>query len=257
MAGILDSKTVVITGGSGLIGSAFVRAVAAAGGTPVVADKNLPAADALRDALRKEGLKAESLDLDITSRESWSQGLAALKGRLGTVDAVVNCAYPRSPGYGKRFEEVTYEEFNGSVDPHLGGYFLGMQQAAVFFLAQGHGNIVNIASIYGVIAPRFQVYAGTPMTMPVQYAAIKAGVIHLTRYVARYYQGKNIRCNCISPGGVLDRQPEAFLKAYGEFCSNKGMLEPGDLAGTLVFLLSDASSAMNGQNLVVDDGFAL
>jgi NAD(P)-dependent dehydrogenase (short-subunit alcohol dehydrogenase family) len=253
----LDSKVVVITGGSGLIGSTFVRAVAGAGGLPVIADRNLPAAEELRSSLRAEGLESEAVDLDITSRDSWTAAFSRLKEGFGKVDAVVNCAYPKGKGYGKRFEDVTYEEFNESVDPHLGGYFLGMQRAGVFFEAQGFGNIVNIASIYGVIAPRFQIYAGTPMTTPVQYAAIKAGVIHLTRYVARYYQGKGIRCNCISPGGILDRQPESFLRNYGSFCSSKGMLVPGDLAGALIFLVSDASRYMNGQNLVVDDGFTL
>ena len=117
--------------------------------------------------------------------------------------------------------------------------------------------MVNMASVYGLIAPRFELYNGTSMTMPVEYAAIKSGVIQLTRYFAQYFKADNIRVNCLSPGGILDKQPQAFLDAYGEFCGAKGMLDPDDLTGALLFLLSDASKHMTGQNLPVDDGFSL
>jgi len=111
--------------------------------------------------------------------------------------------------------------------------------------------------VYGFLAPRFEVYDGTPMTMPVEYAVIKAGVLQLTRYLARYLAGQNIRVNAISPGGIEDGQPAAFQAAYRSFCLNKGMLETRDVCGALLFLLSDLSAFVNGQNLVVDDGFSL
>ena len=140
---------------------------------------------------------------------------------------------------------------------NLGGYFLTSQQFAKYFHKQGYGNIINLASIYGVIAPRFEVYNNTPMTMPVEYAAIKSGLIHLTKYMAKYFKGKNIRVNTISLGGIEDKQPEAFLKAYKDFCLNKGMLNAKDVSGTVLYLLSDLSEFVNGQNIVVDDGFTL
>ena len=95
------------------------------------------------------------------------------------------------------------------------------------------------------------------MTSPVEYAVIKSGLIHLTKYMAKYFKGKNIRINTISPGGILNNQPEEFLKKYNDQCSQKGMLEAKDLNGTLLFLLSDASCYINGQNILVDDGFCL
>jgi len=107
------------------------------------------------------------------------------------------------------------------------------------------------------MAPRFEVYADTPMTMPVEYAAIKSSIIHLTRYFAQYFKGCGIRCNAISPGGILDRQPESFLEAYKSHCAEKGMLDAGDMCGPLIFLLSDDAKFINGQNLIVDDGFSL
>ena len=95
------------------------------------------------------------------------------------------------------------------------------------------------------------------MTTPVEYAAIKSGLIHLTKYMAKYFKGMNIKVNTLSPGGIFDNQPTEFLEAYKKECSNKGMLDKSDLRGTLVYLLSDMSLYVNGQNIIVDDGFVL
>ena len=107
------------------------------------------------------------------------------------------------------------------------------------------------------MAPRFEIYGETAMTMPIEYAAIKSGLIHLTKYMAKYFKGDNIRVNTLSPGGILDEQPEEFIKAYNEQCLTKGMLAPKDIEGALLFLLSENSRYINGQNLIVDDGFSL
>lgn len=152
---------------------------------------------------------------------------------------------------------MEYSDFVENLSSNLGGYFLASQRYAKYFQKQGYGNIVNIASIYGVVAPKFDIYDETEMTSPVEYAVIKAGLIHLTKYMAKYLKGKNIRINTISPGGILNNQPKQFLKKYNNQCSTKGMLDAKDLNGTLIFLLSDASSYLNGQNIVVDDGFCL
>jgi NAD(P)-dependent dehydrogenase (short-subunit alcohol dehydrogenase family) len=144
-----------------------------------------------------------------------------------------------------------------NVDSHLGGYFLVAQQFCMAFKAQGHGNLINMSSIYGSMAPRFEVYEGTPMTMPVEYAAIKSAVVHLTRYFAQYFKGHGIRVNCLSPGGIRDNQPADFLAAYNARCASKGMLAPEDVVGALLFLLSDESRYINGQNILVDDGFSI
>lgn len=116
---------------------------------------------------------------------------------------------------------------------------------------------MNMSSIYGSMAPRFEVYEGTSMTMPVEYAAIKSAVEHLTRYFASYFKGCGIRVNSLSPGGILQAQPQVFLDAYNQHCASKGMLLPEDLTGALIYLLSDESRYMTGQNLIVDDGFSL
>lgn len=255
---LLTDKVVVITGGAGFLGRQFCAAVAEQGGIAVVADIDAEAAARVSEEIVSiyPG-RAEAVSLDITSHASVSSLIAGLMAKYGRIDAVVNNAYPRNQNYGRKLEDVTYADFCANVDSHLGGYFLMAQQFGLFFRRQGSGNIVNMASIYGVMAPRFEVYADTPMTMPVEYAAIKSAVIHLTRYFAQYFKGDGIRVNCLSPGGILDQQPEAFLQKYNAHCNGKGMLDSRDINGSLLFLLSDASRYVTGQNLVVDDGFSL
>jgi NAD(P)-dependent dehydrogenase (short-subunit alcohol dehydrogenase family) len=235
-----------------------VRAIAASGGTAVVADIDQGAATQVaEDVGSAYPGGCDAAVLDITHQDSISEVIRRTEERHGRVDAVVNNAYPRNARYGRRVEEVTYEDFCDNTSAHLGGYFLVMQQFALHFRSKGGGNIVNMSSIYGVMAPRFEVYAGTSMTMPVEYAAIKSGIVHLTRYFAQYFKRNGVRVNCISPGGVRGNQPQAFLQKYDAYCGGKGMLDAADVSGTLVFLLSDASRHVNGQNLIVDDGFSL
>ncbi len=255
---LLADKVVVITGGAGFLGRQFCAVVAEQGGIAVVADIDAKAATRVAEEIVATCPgRAEAASLNITSLASVSAFIAGLMEKHGRIDAVVNNAYPRNQNYGRKLEDVTYEDFCGNVDSHLGGYFLVTQQFGLFFRGQGGGNIINMASIYGVMAPRFEVYADTPMTMPVEYAAIKSAIIHLTRYFAQYFKGDGIRVNCLSPGGILDKQPEAFLQKYNAHCNSKGMLDSRDINGSLLFLLSDASRYVTGQNLIVDDGFSL
>lgn len=255
---LLAKKVVVVTGGAGLLGREFCTAIASHGGTAVVADRDHDSARRIADQICDQYPgHACAAAMDITDKDSINTVITALRADQGGIDAVVNNAYPRNARYGRRMEGVTYDDFCDNVGMHLGGYFLVAQQFAAFFRVQGRGHIVNMSSIYGFMAPRFDVYEGTEMTMPVEYAAIKSGVLHLTRYFAQYLKGTGIRVNAISPGGILDRQPETFLQKYKGMCASKGMLEKNDITGTLVFLLSDMSAYMNGQNLIVDDGFSL
>jgi len=256
---MLNDKVVIVTGGAGLIGRAFVRCIVEHSGIAIVADVNKQAGSEFIEGLKTDDpqAKVEFVEVDITSKESLAKMLSCLHDKHGRIDALVNNAYPRNKNYGSKFEEVTYDDFCQNVSMHLGGYFLASQQVANYFKQQGHGSIINMASIYGVVAPRFSVYEHTPMTMPVEYAAIKSAIIHLTKYLAQYLKGDNIRVNCISPGGILDGQPAEFLSRYNSFAASKGMLDANDLQGTLLFLLSDMSKFVNGQNIVVDDGWSL
>ena len=255
MSELVRDKVVIVTGGAGLLGRTFCQAIADNGGIAVVAEYDIAIAEKLCTSLGNAYIVPAQVD--ITDKASVETLIATISKKYGKIDALVNSAYPRNKNYGKHFFEVTYNDFCENLGMNLGGYFLTSQQFATYFEKQGYGNIINLASIYGVIAPRFEIYDNTPMTMPVEYAAIKSGLIHLTKYMAKYFKGKNIRVNTISLGGIEDKQPEPFLKAYKEFCLNKGMLNAKDIAGTVLYLLSDLSEFVNGQNIVVDDGFTL
>ena len=255
---MINNKVIIVTGGCGLIGRNFIKAIAGAGGVAVIADIDPEAgARAVSDLTLKGIGKVDFVEMDITNETSIETAIFKINDSYGKIDALVNSAYPRNKSYGRSFYDVKYSDFCENMGLNLGGYFLTSQKFAKYFTEQGYGNIINISSIYGVIAPKFEVYEGTKMTMPVEYAAIKSGLIHLTKYMAKYFKGKNIRVNAISPGGIADGQPEEFLKAYGEQCMTKGMLEAKDIEGTLLFLLSDLSQYINGQNIIVDDGFGL
>lgn len=256
---MIDKKIIVITGGAGLLGNAFCEIIIQNGGISVIADldekKGLKVEKEFKDKFNSENVFYHKLD--ITSKASINELIKKLIEKYGKIDALVNNAYPRNKNYGRHFFDVEYGDFCENVNMHLGGYFLMCQQFAKYFKEQGFGNIINIASIYGVIAPKFEIYENTQMTTPVEYAVIKSGIIHLTKYLAKYLKGTGIRVNSISPGGILDNQPEIFVKKYNSYCSTKGMLDAQDIVGTLLFLLSDESKYVNGQNIIIDDGFTL
>lgn len=256
---MLEGKVVVVVGGAGRLGQEFARAILAHGGVAIVADRRKAAAlQAARGFARRMGAgRSLGFAVDITDARSLDRLIAQVLGRFSRVDALVNCAYPKNRSYGKDLLDVRYRDFCENLSTHLGGYFIASQRFARQFMKQDSGTIVNVASIYGMVAPRFDLYRGTTMGMPVEYAAIKAGLLHLTRYFAKRLAGRNIRVNSISPGGIADGQDARFLARYRAYCMNKGMLDPADVSGALVFLLSDASRFVNGQNVVVDDGFSI
>jgi NAD(P)-dependent dehydrogenase (short-subunit alcohol dehydrogenase family) len=122
-------------------------------------------------------------------------------------------------------------------------------------VSQGKGSIINISSIYGVVANDPGLYTGTNMLQPPTYNFVKAGMINFTRYLANYYGKRGVRANCISPGGYFDNQPEPFVKNYEERVPLGRMLGNEDIKGAVVFLASDASAYVTGTNLMVDGGW--
>jgi NAD(P)-dependent dehydrogenase (short-subunit alcohol dehydrogenase family) len=256
----LKNKIVVITGGAGLIGKGFVRAVVENGGTAIIADIDEISGNNVKDEISKESGtdKIEFNKVDITSRESIQVMIDAIIKKHKVIDALVNNAYPRNSNYGRKFEDVTYQDFCENVNLHLGGYFLMTQEISRVMVKQKKGVIVYIASIYGFMAPRFELYENTGFTSPVEYSAIKGGLLSLTKYLASYLGKHDIRVNAISPGGVFDNQPESFVRQYSNktIIGNR-MAETDDLTGALVFLLSDSSRYVTGQNIVVDGGWSI
>lgn len=252
----LHDKTLVIVGAAGRIGQQILRSAIDAGANVMAFDSDIDAVNQLENKYGKHASLIYGL-IDITDIKSIEQMLETGERRFGRIDGAVNTAYPRNTNYGSKFFDVTYEDFCENLSLHLGGYFLFMQRCAKFSIErETKFSLINMSSIYGVMAPRFDIYKDTEMTMPVEYAAIKSGLVHLTRY-ANAYTRKGFRANCISPGGILAGQNSDFLENYNIHCMTKGMLDSRDIIGTILFLLSDASAYIVGQNIIIDDGFSL
>ena len=256
----LSNKTVIITGGAGLIGSAFSKACVEYNANVIVIDIDEKRGNELIDGIKMETKNQNIMfqKCDITNAIEIQHLIDLVSDKFGRIDALVNNAYPRNKNYGKIFEEVEFADFCENVNLHVGGYFLITQQVAKAMIKQKHGNIINMASIYGFAAPRFEIYAGTKMTVPVEYAVVKGAIINLTKYLASYLGRYNIRVNSISPGGIYNNQPDEFTKAYSEkVVLGNRMGNVNDLVDVLAFLLSDGSTYITGQNMIVDGGWSL
>tara|TARA_B100001057_G_scaffold218174_1_gene218312 strand:+ start:3099 stop:3875 length:777 start_codon:yes stop_codon:yes gene_type:complete len=252
----LDKKNILIFGATGLIGKVLVKEFLSFGSSVIAVDIDSKALKNQKNIY--ENLKYHSLEADITNLDSITNIFDYTDNNIGIIDAAINLTYPKNNKYGEQFWDVSFDSFSDNVSNHLGGYFLIMQQCAKYSLDNKIPfSLVNFASIYGVIAPKFDIYKKTNMTLPVEYAAIKAAIIHLSSYVSALTKGSEFRVNCISPGGILDGQEEEFLKNYKAHSRKKGMLNPQDLIGTVAFLCSDSSKYICGQNIIIDDGFTL
>ncbi|OUS31473.1 flagellin modification protein A [Gammaproteobacteria bacterium 45_16_T64] len=253
---MLDNEKIVVVGAGGLLGTRVVATLLARGASVIALDIDV---ENMRTKLSSNGISFDNANLccdrlDVNDEDDVKSFFSSLVGMTGAV----NCCYPRNENYGKALLDVSLDSFNQNLTLNIGSTFLFSQQCLVYFLEnKARISLVNISSVYGVVAPSFDVYDNTSMTMPVEYAAIKAAVIHLNRYFAAYAKDSNFRINSVSPGGVLDKQPTEFLERYKSKCLGKGMLNTEDVVGTIMFLLSDDSKYINGQNIIVDDGFTL
>ena len=256
----LKDKVVIITGGAGLIGKAYVEACAAYGAKVVLVDIDSRTSRKVVDDVIKKTGNANVLyhNCSIADEGDVKKLVGFVVKKFKRIDALVNNAYPKNKNYGEKFENVTYEDFCENLNLHLGGYYLMTHEISKIMIKQKSGVIVNVGSHYGTAAPRFEIYEGTKMTMPIEYSAIKGGIINLTRYLASYLGKYNIRVNSLSPGGVYNNQPKSFVKKYeARVLLGKRMANIDDLKPVLVFLLSDASKYMTGQNIVVDGGWTI
>jgi NAD(P)-dependent dehydrogenase (short-subunit alcohol dehydrogenase family) len=253
---LLKNKKILVVGAAGLLGREIVSSIINEGGRVIAADVDKKALNIFLEKFTSDQL--QTIEIDITSKESIKKVFQIIDDSWGGFDGAVNTAYPRNSSYGRKVFDVTFEDFSENLGLHLGGYFLFMQQCAAYAKETCSPlSLVSLSSVYGLMAPRFEVYDGTNMTTPVEYAAIKSALLHLNKYFTSFMKGTGFRANSVSPGGLLDGQDEGFLQKYNAHCMKKGMLDPKDITGAVNFLLSDQSQYMSGQNLVVDDGFSI
>ena len=241
---MVKDKVIIVTGGSGLLGAEMV--------------KDLQKKDALVinfDINGETDLQDGFVKCDITDVGSVDNALATVINQYQRIDGLVNNAYPRTKDWGTAFEEIEFASWQANVDMQLNSMFYMSQQVLKGMKERRSGNIVNIASIYGVVGNDWTVYEGTNIVSPAAYAAIKGGVVNFTRYLASLYGKVGIRINCVSPGGIFNHQPEPFVKAYEKKVPMQRLGQPDDIAPAVSFLLSDEAKYITGQNLIVDGGW--
>ena len=250
------NKKILIAGAGGLLGSCTVGNLLGQGASIIAVDIDYVK---MKEHLQNRDIDVNDAQISLMQLDINNEAeVVDFFERAEALDGAVNCTYPRNKNYGAHFFNVRLNDFNENLSLHLGSAFLFTQQCAAYFVKNKTPfSLVNISSIYGVVAPKFAVYANTSMTLPVEYAAIKSAIIHINKYIVNYVGNSNFRVNSVSPGGIFDHQPEAFLKAYKQHTLGKGMLEEKDVFGAISFLLSENSRYINGQNLIVDDGFSL
>lgn len=249
----LVGKSVVLVGGAGLIGQSLALAIGQSGAFPIVVDQDLDALGEIEGKFRSSGIEGQTVQMAVKGRSEASNLLDVLTEDGRDVHGMVVAAYPgrtRSGG-------STPTDFREKLAAHAGLFFDLNNLFGEFFSRNKGGSVVNLSSIYGANSPRFQLYAGTHMTVSPDYVAAKAAINAVTRYFAAVFVGSGVRFNAVAPGGIADNQPASFQSAYAAMCGAIGLLNPEDLAGLVVYLLSDSARAVTGQIITVDDGWSL
>jgi NAD(P)-dependent dehydrogenase (short-subunit alcohol dehydrogenase family) len=255
----LDGRAAIVTGGAGHIGLAFAQTLAELGADVVVVDLHEDACRGRASEIEAYGGGAAlGIAADLASPEAAQQIVDATLARFGRIDVVVNnAAFTGAsglPGYAVPFAEQTYEAWDAALKVNLSAPFALTHAARDALAASGHGSVINVSSIYGVVGPNMGLYEGTKMGNPAAYGASKGGLVQLTRYLATV-MAPAVRVNAISPGGIERGQPEAFQRRYEKLTPLARMGHEEDLKGALAFLASDVSQYVTGQNIVVDGGW--
>ena len=262
----LSGRTALVTGGSGLLGRQFCLKLAEAGASVVIVDINAAGAAAVVDEILAAGGQAIAAPTNIADSDSVAAMMDKTLDAFGSLDILVNSAAldpkfdPDSIGDqgANAFETFPLEGWQQALDVNLTGMFLCSQAAVRQMLVQKKGVIINLCSTYGLGGPDQRIYqqeGQPPKYKPVTYTVTKAGVIGLTKYLATYYGTQNIRVNALTPGGVYNDHDPAFTAAYSYRTAMGRMAEKHEMNGALLFLASDASSYMTGNNLIVDGGW--
>jgi NAD(P)-dependent dehydrogenase (short-subunit alcohol dehydrogenase family) len=260
----LTGKTAVVTGGAGILGTEFCTALAAYGAAIAVVDVDEESATDLTEQLREEqDAEATAVLCDVSDPASVDAMVEEVVNTLGPIDILHNNAATKSDDLDAFYapdEDYSLDEWRKIMSVNLDGMFLVARTVGTQMIEQGTGgSIIQTASLYGIRGPDERIYEGSEylgheIRNPAVYSVSKGGVVALTRHLATTWAEHDIRVNTLVPGGVESGQNDTFQGKYGDRVPLGRMAKPEELAGAVVYLASDASSYVTGQNLTVDGG---
>lgn len=257
----LSGKNAIITGGAGILGSRFCAGLAEFGANIAVVDIDKSAAKDVADELiERFGVKSIAVGCDITRPDSVKKMMKQVVSEIGNIHILHNNAANKSGDMFAPFEKYTLDQWRKIMAVNIDGMFLMAQAVGKHMIEHGiGGSIIQTSSIYGVVAPDQRIYEGSfylggAINTPAVYSTSKAAVIGLTRYLATYWADKGIRVNALTPGGVESGQNETFKQLYSNRIPLGRMAEADEIVSAVVYLASDASSYVTGQNIIIDGG---
>jgi len=254
----LSGRVVIITGAAGNLGSKYAEGLSQAGANLVLADIDYQTCKKIGKKIENDyDVKTLSIKLDLNDKSSIKKMISNTVKKFSKIDVLINnAAYQGTTKTRKlKFEEFPLSEWNKAVSVNLTGIFLTCQEVGKIMKKQKNGNIINISSTYGLVAPDQRIYGNSGQNAAVFYSATKAAITNLTRYLASYWSRSGIRVNTLSPGGVKRTQDSDFIKRYSEKTMLGRMAQNTEYVGAIIFLSSDASSYMTGSNLIIDGGW--
>jgi len=268
----LKNKIVLIVGGRGYLGRDFCQALRSQNASVISADLPLESQSASKSAFNNEFSDIEQLDVDVTDENSVSKLVALIMEKYERIDTLIFSVTAKPYDFYAPFTECSLKGWQSVIHTELDGLFLVAQEVGRTMEKRRQGNIILISSIYGVVGNDQRLYEdsnlaelyadkeeqkeGDQIYSHSVYPVVKGGVISLTRYLAAYWGEKNIRVNCISPGGVYhEGENETFVKKYSAKVPLGRKAEAREISGAVVFLTSNESSYVTGQNIIVDGGW--
>jgi len=268
----LKNKIVLVLGGRGYLGRGFCQALCEQNALVISADLPMESKAASSSTFVESYSNIEQHDVDVTDKKSVVQLVSLILKKHGRIDTLVYSVTAKPYDFYLPFTECSLEGWQSVIRSELDGLFLVTQEVGRSMEEKEDGNIIFISSIYGVVGNDQRLYKGSnlddlysdsqktqkrnqPYSHSV-YPVVKGGVISLTRYLAAYWGEKNIRVNCISPGGVYhEGENETFVKKYSEKVPLGRKAEVEEIASSVVFLAADESSYITGQNIIIDGGW--
>lgn len=259
----LDRKTVVVTGATGVLGTHHARIFAASGAIVLLADKAPEACRTLAAQINAEGGRAHACPVDLASADEMAGWAKELLARHGPPHVLMNNAAAKSKNFFAPLEEFPLDDWHQVMDVNVTAVFLAAKLLGTAMAKAGRGSIINVSSIYGLLGPDQRIYEGSfypelggAINTPLVYSASKGAVISMTRYLATLWGPRGVRTNTLVPGGVASGQNRVFQEKYEARVPMARMGTPADMAQAALFLASDGSSYINGQELVVDGGLS-